>query len=409
MALPRSLGGERAAVVLTAVAVALLPVAVPTGPANLAPIDLFLVLAIGSSLLWAAAVGLRLQLPYALPFAVFMIGGLLGALAGPVPSQGIVAVLQDVLLIVWCWAIVNVARSPRNLKTIATTWAYVSIGWAIMPIIGLITGSKFLTGETANQGSRVQITLADPSYAANYFFISIMVIWATRCPRHRGIRLLAYALLVTGIVLTGSNSGMLSLLVGVSAAAVLGVYRRFGAMPAVATLALLLLVGAVASKSVNLTRIEDNAQSSQYAFIRDGIGRGTSVSQRGMLLHESIRLLRTGSPFGEGPVSTKTRLEANLAPFEKEAHDDYLAALVERGVIGFLGLLGFIVAVLYRSFGVARGRLSPEYSAVIASPNALAGAVLGTLVAGAVYELLHVRHVWALFGIVTALYIWGRE
>jgi hypothetical protein len=33
----------------------------------------------------------------------------------------------------------------------------------------------------------------------------------------------------------------------------------------------------------------------------------------------------------------------------------------------------------------------------------------GTLITGAVYELLHVRHVWTLFGLVAAMYIWGRE
>ena len=41
--------------------------------------------------------------------------------------------------------------------------------------------------------------------------------------------------------------------------------------------------------------------------------------------------------------------------------------------------------------------------------DALAGALAGTLVAMTVYELLHVRHVWALFGVVAAVSIWGRR
>jgi hypothetical protein len=28
---------------------------------------------------------------------------------------------------------------------------------------------------------------------------------------------------------------------------------------------------------------------------------------------------------------------------------------------------------------------------------------------GIVYEVLHARHVWALFGVVAAVSIWGRE
>jgi O-antigen ligase len=406
---PAWVAGERAAVILTGLAVALLPVAVPTGPANVAPIDLFIVIATAACLMWGAAAGVSWRFPYALPLAIFMAGGAIGALAGPVPGNGVVAIVQDVVLIVWCWVVVNLSRSPRNFSALASTWVYTSIVWAIMPIVGVIIGSAALTGQTENQGSRVQITLADPSYAANYFFISIMLIWATGRPRHQGLRLVAYALLVVAIVLTGSNSGMLSLLVGTAVAGVLGIYRRFGAMSAVAALVLLVLSAGLASLSINLTKIQESAQSSRYAFIRDGIGRGTSVSQRGMLLHESIRLLRDGGPLGEGPVSTKVRLARAQAPFEKEAHDDYLAALLERGVIGFLGLVALVYGVLYRSFAFSRSPLTGGFGAVVARPHALAGAVAGTLVAGAVYELLHVRHVWALFGLVAALYIWARE
>ena len=46
---------------------------------------------------------------------------------------------------------------------------------------------------------------------------------------------------------------------------------------------------------------------------------------------------------------------------------------------------------------------------VIVKPNALLGALAGTLVASTVYELLHVRHVWALFGLLAALSIWRTE
>jgi hypothetical protein len=38
----------------------------------------------------------------------------------------------------------------------------------------------------------------------------------------------------------------------------------------------------------------------------------------------------------------------------------------------------------------------------IVRPNALAGAVAGTLVAMTAHELLHIRHVWALFALIVA-------
>jgi O-antigen ligase len=108
-------------------------------------------------------------------------------------------------------------------------------------------------------------------------------------------------------------------------------------------------------------------------------------------------------------VSTKTRLDAEMAPFIKEAHNDYFAALVERGPIGLLGLLIFLAALATYSLTLVRGRLSDGFAAVISKPNALVGAVCGTMLASTVYELLHLRHLWALFAMVAAVSIWGRR
>jgi hypothetical protein len=401
--------GEHVAVVATGLAVVFLPLAVPTGPANTAPADLFIGVALAASLLWATAARHRWGFPFVIPVAIFMAGGAVGGLIGPLPGHAIVALIQDAVLLLWCWTVSNVCRSPSNLRFLMRTWAYSSIAWAVTPIVGLLTGSAALTGQTENQGSRVQITLADPSYAANYFFISIMVIWATQCPRRRPFRIAAYALLVTGILLTGSNSGALSLAVGTVIAAVVGLYRRFGSIAAITAFSFIVLAGFVIASNVSLSSIQDQASGSRYAFIRDGLGRDTSVQQRGMLLHESLTLYREGNPLGEGPVTTKVRLEQQGAPFQKEAHDDYIAALIERGVIGFVGLLLLVAALLGRTGGIAVGRLKEGFAAAVPRPNALLGAVVGTLVAGAVYELLHVRHVWGLFGLVAGLYAWGRQ
>lgn len=401
--------GERLAVLTTAVAVGLIPLAIPAGPANVAPIDVFMAIAIGSCLFWAGSTGHKWRFPYGIALVLFLAGGAVGALVGPVPGVGAIALIQDVWLLAWCWAVVNIAKSPSNLKTLLTTWAYSSIGWAIVPFVGLAIGSAALTGRTANQGGRIQITLADPSYAANYLFISIMIMWAIGRPRHRVFRYGAYALLLTVIAMTGSNSGVVAVIVGTVVAATLGIYRRSGIMPAITALAFIVLAGYFVTSQISLTTIETKAHDSRYAFVRNGIGRGTSFEQRGQLLQESIGLYRTGNPLGEGPVSTKPRLHKEMAPFEKEAHDDYVAALIERGVLGFLGIILLVVILGRRTLFSATGNLTEGFAKVVIRPNALAGAVAGTLVAGTVYELLHVRHVWTLFGLVTALAIWGTK
>jgi O-antigen ligase len=112
---------------------------------------------------------------------------------------------------------------------------------------------------------------------------------------------------------------------------------------------------------------------------------------------------------GEGPTSTIARLKARQAPFAKEAHNDYLAALVERGALGAVGIMLLVAAVCGRAWTVARRPLVAGFAEVVPFTGPLVAAVAGTLVLGTVYEALHVRQVWALLGVVAALYLWGRQ
>ena len=403
-----SFRAERVAVVTTAAAVAALPLVVPTGPGNVAPADAFVALAVGTTLLWAGRTGHLWRFPYAIAVALLVAGGILGSLAGPVPTAGLLALVQDLVLLAWCWAVANISHSAANLRILLTTWAYAAIGWAVLLFVGLATASSVLTGQTEHQGTRVAVTLDDPNYAANYLVVSIMIIWATARPRPKGLRYPAYALLLAAIALTGSNSGLVSLLVGVTVAAALGAYRRFGVVPALTALAFLLLAAFVAATNVNTAGIQDAAAGSRYSFIRDGIGRSESeAAYRGLLMHEGWRLYETGGLVGTGPVSTKLRLQREGAPYVKEAHDDYLAALIERGLLGLLGLLLLVASLGIKTFRTGAAALREGFREVLVRPNALAGAVAGTLVAGTVYELFHVRHVWALFAVPAAVSIWG--
>ena len=397
---------ERVALAATATAVALLPLAVPQGPGNVAPIDLLVVMAVLAAMLWAATSGMPWRFPFAVPVALAIVGGAIGALFGPAPGLGAIALVQDILLVAWCWSVANVAHSARNLRIILAAWTYSAIGWAFLAFVGMATGTQVLTGQVEKQGTRLQLTLADPSYTANYFFISMMVMWATRRPRRRLVRYGAYAALLSAIVATGSNSGMVAVAVGFTVAAGLGMYRRFGLLAAVATLACAVVFAGVAASTVSLSSIQASAHDSRWSFVRQGIGRSSdSAGQRESLVRESVRLYTIGNPLGEGPVSTKPRLRAEMAPLVKEAHDDYLAALIERGPLGLVGILVLVSSLLLRAVHVAT-RLPAGLGAVLPRPNALVGAMAGTLVGGTVYELLHVRHVWALFALVAAASMW---
>lgn len=406
----RPFNGERLAVGGTAVAVAMLPLLVPGGPSNSAPEDLLIVLAIAAVLFWTSLSGHRLRFPYIVPVTLFVVGGAIGALRGPVPRTGGLALFQDILLLLWCWAVVNVASSPRRLDVVVRAWAYSAIAWASLLLLGVATGNGALTGRSGSEGVRTALTFVDPNIAANYFFLSFMVIWASQRPRKRNRRLLAYAVVLTALFTTGSSGGLVSLGIGVGVTTLFTLYRKHGAAAAISAAAF----GAVAlfavHSTVSMSSIQRAAANSRWAYIRDGLGRGEqSAESRQAIFHESSALFDSSGAFGAGPVSTKPRLRNEQAPVVKEAHDDYVAALLERGVVGFGGLLLLFGVILVRSASFSTGRLADGFGRVVPHPQALAGAAAGVLFASSVYEVLHMRHVWTLFALVAAVSVFGRE
>lgn len=405
-----TLSGERLAVVTTAAAVAALPLLEPRGPANLGPVDAFIALALFSSLFWAGSSNPRLRAPYALATGVMVAAGAAGALAGPVPGAGLRAVMQDLWLLAFAICVANVCRTPRGLGLILRTWAYSAVIWATLVLVGELAGYSQLTGTQADLGGRTSLTFGDPNIAAHYFFVSIMVVAATRYPVQRPLRLMAYLLLLSAWALSGSNSGLVQMLLGIVLIALLGIYRRAGPVPAIAATCCLVAVGAVLAPRVPLAHLQDAAHDSRYRVVRDWFGRSEkTTAQRETLFSESIGLYYTGGLVGQGPTSTKHRLEASQAPLAREAHDDYVASLVERGLVGAMGIMVLIGSVAFRTWAVVRRPLSSAFADVVPRAGPLLAAVAGTFVLGTVYEALHVRQVWALFAVVAALYYWGRD
>ena len=211
----------------TVVAVALVPFLTPGGPAGIAPVDLFIAIAAAAVMVWAS-VGVKIRAPYAAPVGVLLFAGAAGALAGPVPTAGLLALIQDVWLLAWAIVVANVARSPTGLRLIVHAWVIASVAWATVGLVGVIAGNSFLAGLAANEGGRISLRFGDPNYAANYFVVSIMLIWATSYPRSRVLRMCAYGMLLAAWIFTGSNSGIVSLLVGVTAASILGIPPTLG-------------------------------------------------------------------------------------------------------------------------------------------------------------------------------------
>jgi O-antigen ligase len=389
---------------------ALLPVLLPTGPGNSGPVDAAIALCVAVTLLWAGSARLRLRLPYAIPVAVLLAAGAIAALAGPLPGLGLLELAQDVLLFAWCAALVNVARSPAAFRALVATWSWSSIAWAAVLIGAYVTGHTELSGVTPRLGARASLLSGDPNLAATYFFLSIMVVAAARSPRRRVLRHAGYALLLGALALTFSNGGALALAVAVAVTAVVWSARRFGLVPVATAAAAVLLVGVVAWSNVNVPELRLAARESGQPILRDSIGRSDqSVVERQTLIQESYLLFRDGGLLGWGPRATKGVLAIQQAGYINEAHNDYIAAVVERGLLGGVGLLLLIAAVAARAPALLRGRPRPAFAAVLPRSAPLLGALLGIAVFATNEQVLHFRQVWALLALVAAYELWAAE
>jgi hypothetical protein len=394
----------RAAALTTAATIATFPLLQPSGPGNTSLPDAFAILSIVCVVAWSYSSRRTMHLPYALPVSMMVVAGAFAALLGAYPGDGLVSLVQDLFMLVWCAAVVAVCGQRHGLKTVVRTWAYSGVFWAVVMIVTVLGQVDFIAGITARTGTRAALTFGDPNLAAGYFDACIMMVWATATPRRRSLRLLAYVLLVTAVVLTGSNGFSLGLVAAVAVAGTIGVCRRRGVPAGVAMLSTLLLLTGLVMTQVNLNTVVQDAASSS-PILRDYIGREEQSAQgRDTLLHEVLGLAVSGGIVGIGPAATKPTLITQAAPIEFEAHSDYTAALAERGLLGALGLLALIGTV----FWYARGALAPmrrDVAAVVVHPGALVGALITFAIGAGIYEVLHFRHLWALLGVIAALHI----
>ena len=400
-------------------AIIALPLLRPQGPGNTAPIvDVLIALVCVTTLYWSGTAHVRVRLPYAVPVAMLVAGGSIAALAHEQSTTAVTALVQDVVLLVWCGALTTLAVTARAIQVLLRTWVLSSVGWATVMVTGVVTHQAGLAGITAREGSRAMLTFGDPNVAANFFVVSFMLVLATRYPRRRAPRLACCLVLIAAVVVTGSNGGMVSLLVGAAIVGVAAFFRRFGIVQCLAMVCLVSGSGLVFVVVTGVSipgYISSVRQAAKDNFLfHDSVGRASQSEQtRGLLLSEAVTLYRDSSFLGIGPAATKQTLIDRQALYVKEAHSDYIAALVERGLFGALGLLALIGVSAVRGRSAVRGSNATGNRAladVVPCPTALVAGLVTFALAGAFYEVLHFRHLWAFLGIVAALgYVAGRD
>ncbi|MEU6372891.1 O-antigen ligase family protein [Streptomyces sp. NPDC046909] len=380
------------------------PILRPAGPGNSSPVDVLTLATVLLSVLWAATCGRRLGAPYCLAGGLMLLSGAVAGLAGPLPSTSLMNLGKELLLLAWCVALYNIARRPGVLRLLTASFAYAAVVWASVLVTATFLHLTAVEGISPTEGDRKLFTLGDPNYAATYWVVSLLMVYAAQRPRSAVLRWYGYTMLVWALLLSQSNGGVLELGVALVFLFAHRAYRASG--PAAATAVVLIVALAIggALSAASLTDVQDRARQSDQSLLVHTVGRsGASTEQRGTLLRESLQLYDQQWLTGSGPGTTKQLFQDQQFPYAKEAHDDYLAALVERGPLGALALLILLASAAWRASQALRAPPGAGFTAQVPRPAGLVAALLALAVAGAYYEVLHFRFLWVLLALAAVL------
>jgi len=409
-----------AALALAALAIGTLPFLRPAGPGNTSPTDVAMVATIAATAVLVYVSRERLRAPFAISSALMVIAGCVSGVVGPAlrqalvsvgyPQDSLIAVIQDLYLLFWCLTLVNLVRSASDLRVVLTAWIYGAAFWAALLVTGAVLGIRALSGIEVGNGGRAEGTFGDPNMAANFFALSIFVVWASASPGNRWLRAAIVVLLLSAMVMTGSNGAFLNLGIGVAFVILATIRKRLGGIALVIALCFGLMTAVAVVSYVDFGAIQEAARTSGQPILRDWIGRSdSSAYQRIVILQEAGEILQKAGPLGTGPNATKPLLTDTLAPYAHQAHDDYVALVVERGVLGGVALFVLICAIWFRSSQALGGRMRDAFQRVVPRREPLIGALLGLAAAASYYEVIHFRHVWTLLAVLAILQIRGRE
>lgn len=389
--------------------IVLVPVVVPTGPAESAIVDI--VSAVGLPI-FAATVAVRrrpLTIPFLIPIFMISLGSLVAMLNAISPGDAYLAITQDFYVFAWFVMLVNLLREGRNLTTFRVIWMWTANAVALFGIYRVLTvGHMGLAGLISPRGFRAISTFYDPNMCADYLVLSLFVVVGLGEEIGRFVRWGSIGLLLVGILATKSNGGLTSLGVGLAAWLLARAWTLRISPAGLAALGLLgasLALGAfwvVKGMGVGEAQLDSAASSSV-------LGRAGHSSEGRFAIWGALLKRYAKTPLGIGPgnsqsvpLSAEERERPNSL-MSKEAHNDYLGYLIERGPLALLGLLFLKLGAFRRVISWWRRRVQQGYR----TGGVFIAASIAALVASSVHsftlETLHFRHEWLFLAMVCAL------
>lgn len=394
--------------------VAVLVAFVPENKSQIVLVDLLnaaaLIVFLGAVIVYR--VPLRFYFP--LPVLLIGVGSVFAVTNSYSPVVAFVALVKDLYLYLWFLALVALLRPRGDSRGVRLAWMWMVVLTSLFVVVHTVSSGHFAPGDLFDrERGRTVGTFYNPNMFSDYLMMSIFIALGF-AEQIRWRLLVPFLVLITlALLTTKSNGGLISLCVGLLAWALAWASARGVSKVRLAgVLVLSLTVALLAGWLPGELGVEISLRRSGGVH-----GLAAAVSKSHQQRDRIWRRLESEwmkTPMGLGPEGSAGRSlpigEADRTGdsnhfLSAEAHDDYLAYLVERGPLGLAGLLLCTAQVFAMTLGSRRrlNRLLGGYRAGGALWAAFIGALVGTSIHSLVGEKLHYRHFWMFMAILTAM------
>ena len=320
----------------------------------------------------------KLQIPLLIPMAVILIGSLISMFNAQVPLRNSTALIIDLYLFIFFIVLYNAIETKRELRTFILFWI----------VFAALQGSLMLGDIFPNFVGRARGAFINPNMGASYLGLSFFLLFQPYAKLGKFLTWLLGFFILFGMLATKSLAGIIGFFIGALAMIILYWYRTeaFNRIKLVAVLLIIAIIGLVIYP--------------QFAKIPNLLNRFSKGSYARSILWKTGLDIFIKNPLGYGigpagfrEVGPEIGPEVGGIKFtrkKRSLHNDWLSFLVERGVIGFLGivlLFGALAKMLLQTIKTESSKR--EFLWIIG----LSGMFIFALSFSITHEVLHFRHV----------------
>jgi O-antigen ligase len=406
------LWSSRLIVVWLAGMAAFLPIKILNLPLNFELVDIWILAGMPVALfLYTIRQPRKISLSYVMPMWFVLISSFISAFASPSPLSSTIVIVKEIYLFIWFFVVLALLfqLSAADIRKVLRVWCWVVIGHGGLMIAQFLSPDVWeLTNALGGNAARLEgyraagLFICDKAGCANkaaFFqllgFVPLLLAgYSIRRTAILGIFLFA------SLMTSGSMGATLAFTAGLFVAIFVMAYFNNSLTVVIKYLMGVAIVLAIVGGGLYIAGRQ--SQDQQNHFERIIVGRyDKSSGGRFDLWGRGIAVLLEHNAFfwGVGPENFR---EVDPSGNDNQLHNDTLAFLVERGLLGLVGLGLFAVITLKKSIQTLQIlRKDPKR----AGPRVVVflAALAAILVESLTHQIFHTREMWLVLAVLEAV------